>query len=365
MRTYLCSQFGLDHLRLHDVDPVRPQAGEVLVGVRAISLNFRDLLVVRGEYNPKLRLPFVPVSDGAGEVLAVGAGVTRVRPGDRVIGSFVADWIDGPFRAAYTKSTLGTPGPGLAAEQVALPEQAVVPIPAELSWADAAALPIAALTAWSALVTEGGLTAEGVLPAGAHPTARARPTQADRAADRGAPEDPPFVLTLGTGGVSIFTLQLATALGARVIVTSGSDDKLARARQLGAFATVNYLQRADWDAAVLELTGRQGAHVTVETGGAGTLGRSLRATRAGGLIAVLGALTGLKAEIDSSLILMKRLRLAGIFVDSRAALENLIAFVLARGLRPVMSHRFGFDELPAALRVMQHREHFGKIVLEL
>lgn len=342
MRSYVCPQFGLEHLRLTDVEPPVPQAGQVLVGVRALSLNYRDLLVIRGQYNPKLRLPLVPVSDGAGDVLAVGDGVTRVRAGDRVIGSFVADWIDGPFRAAYTKSTLGTPGPGLAAEQVVLAEHAVVRVPPEMSYAEAATLPIAALTAWSALVTEGGL-APGEVGAGATPT----------------------VLTLGTGGVSVFALQLARALGARVIITSGSDEKLERARQLGSAAGVNYRRRPDWDAAVLELTGGEGADITVETGGGGTLPQSIRATRAGGRVAVLGALTGLSAEVNTSQILMKRLRLAGIFVDCRAALERLVAFAAARRIGPVISHRFGFDELGAALGVMARGEHFGKIALEI
>jgi len=333
VRAYQFAEFGIDHLTLESAPPPSPGPGEVVVEVKAISLNFRDLMVVKGIYNPKLALPARPISDGAGVVVAVGEGVTGVRIGDQVVSHFISGWIDGPFRAEYGPTTLGTPGPGLACEQVALPAEAVLPIPAKYDFAQASTLPIAALTAWSALVTEGSVQAGQT------------------------------VLTLGTGGVSIFAVQLAKALGARVIVTSSSAEKLARVRALGADHTINYRTREDWEAAVLEATGGLGADVTVETGGAGTLPRSLKATRAGGEVCFLGALTGLKTEMNLATLMMKRLHLAGIFVDSRAAFEAMNRFLEEHAVQPVIDRRFAFDQLPEALRCMERGEHFGKMVL--
>lgn len=336
MRQYQLAAFGLDNLSARTVDkPASPGTGQIAIDVRALSLNFRDLMVIQGHYNPRLRLPATPISDGAGVVAAVGDSVERLRVGDRVVTHFVSDWIDGPFQGAYTGSTLGTPGPGLAAERVLLPAQAVLPIPDGYDFAEAATLPIAALTAWSAIVTEGNV----------------QPGQS--------------VLTLGTGGVSIFAVQLAKALGARVLITSSSDEKLARARELGADVTINYRENPDWERLVLEATDGRGVDVTVETGGAGTLNQSLKATRAGGAIGMLGALTGLKAEIHVGAILMKRLRVCGIMVDSRASFEQMNAFLGRHAIRPVIDRRFPFDELPEALRTMQRGEHFGKIAIDV
>lgn len=336
MRTFRLHGFGLEHLRQEDLSqPGPPQPGEVLVEPRALSLNFRDLLVIRGLYNAKLALPCVPISDAAGVVTAVGPDVTRLRVGDRVMTHYVAAWMDGPFRSEYLRTTLGTPGPGLAAERVLLPEQAVLPLPAGYDFAQAATLPIAALTAWSGLVTEGKVSAGQ------------------------------NVLTLGTGGVSIFAVQIAKALGARVIITSSSDEKLARAKGLGADDGVNYRTRPDWDKAVLELTGGLGADVTIENGGVGTVGRSLAATRAGGVVAMLGALTGLEGSVPLGLVLMRRLRVHGILVDSRSAFEALIRFIEHHKLEPVIDRRFRFEELPAALRYLESGGHMGKIVIEM
>lgn len=334
MRRYQIEAFGLENLRLTDVEPARPGPGQVCVDVRALSLNYRDLLVLTGQYNPRLRLPATPVSDGAGVVTAVGDGVASVRAGDRVVSHFVAGWTDGPFRAEYVATTLGTPGPGLASEQAVLPEMAVLPIPEGLSFAEAATLPIAALTAWSALVTEGRL-AKGQT-----------------------------VLTLGTGGVSIFALQFAKAMGAKVILTTSSDQKAQRARALGADEVVNYRESPDWDKAVLERTGGLGADITVENGGAATLNHSLKATRAGGVVAMLGAITGLQAQVNLSLVLMRRIHIAGIMVDSRASFAAMNRFLVERGLRPVIDRRFPFEQLRDALAHMQSGKHFGKIVVE-
>jgi NADPH:quinone reductase-like Zn-dependent oxidoreductase len=248
---------------------------------------------------------------------------------------FVAPWLDGPFRQEYLAGTLGTPGPGLAAEQVVLPADAVLPLPAGYSFEQAATLPIAALTAWSALVTVGNVQAGET------------------------------VLTLGTGGVAIFTLQLAKAMGAKVVITSRSDEKLARARQLGADHTVNYATTPDWELSVLEFTAGQGVDLTVETAGPGTLDRSMRATRPAGTIALLGALTGRQGTVTTGLILMKRLRIGGIMVDSRSAFETLVRFIEQKQIEPVIDQRFGFDALPDAFRCLEAGRHFGKIVVTL
>lgn len=335
MRYYEFAQFGLDHLKQKDGEPGEPGEGQVRVRVHALSLNYRDVLILRGQYFPVLSAPSVPVSDGAGVVEAVGPGVTEWQVGDRVVSSFIADWQDGPFRGEYSGTTLGLPGPGLATESAVLPTGALVAIPGALDFAQAATLPIAALTAWSALVTEGAV----------------QPGQT--------------VLTLGTGGVSIFALQIAIALGATVIITSSRDDKLARALELGATHGINYTEHPKWEKEVARLTDRRGADVVVENGGIGTLSQSLRAVRPGGVIAMLGALTGLVGEVDISPILMKRIRVAGILVDSRAALQAMIAFIAEHGIEPVIDTRFGFDELPQALRHLEAGSHFGKIVVDV
>lgn len=335
MRAWRIDTFGIENLKCVDLPAPTPGPGEALVQMQALSLNFRDVMVVRGQYNPKLALPAIPLSDGAGVVQAVGEGVTRVQPGDRVMSHFVAGWIDGPFQGDYRRTTLGTPGAGVAAEQVVLPAEAVVPIPERYDFAQAATLPIAALTAWSGLVTEG----------------RVQPGQT--------------VLTLGTGGVAIFTLQLAKALGATVIITSSSDAKLERARQLGADHTINYSTTPNWEARVLEITGGRGTDVTVETVGGRTLNQSLAATGAGGLVALLGALHGRNGEINTGLVLMNRIRIHGILVDSRAAFERMLGFMVAHDVQPVIDRCFAFDQLPEAFQALESGRHFGKLVITL
>lgn len=334
MRAYRLSQFGLDHLHMKSSPPPTPGDGEVLIQVKAISLNHRDLMVIDGRYHPKLPLPAVPISDGAGVVAAVGANVDLVAVGDRIVTHFVTDWIDGPFRGEYLKTSLGTPGAGLAAEQVVLPAQAVLPIPAGYSFAEAATLPIAALTAWSALVTEGGMKTGQT------------------------------VLTLGTGGVSLFALQLAKAMGIRVIITSSDDEKLVRASRLGADETINYRTTPEWDRVVLDRTNGVGVDVVVETGGSGTLERSLRATRPGGTIAFLGAITGLRSMLNVAPIVMKRLHVAGIYVDSKRNFEKLNRFLTSHRIQPVIDRTFSFEQLPGALLHLQAGAHFGKVVVE-
>jgi NADPH:quinone reductase-like Zn-dependent oxidoreductase len=335
MRTCQFDSFGVENLKLAETPPPKPGPGEVVVDVKAFSLNYRDLLVIKGLYNPKLKLPVTPVSDGAGVISAVGDEVVGVNAGDRVMSHFISGWIDGPFRQEYVGTTLGAPAAGLAAEQVVLPADAVLPIPSGYDFAQAATLPIAALTAWSALVTVGNL------------------------------QQNQSVLTLGTGGVSIFAVQLAKAMGARVIITSSSDAKLERARQLGADHTINYKTTPKWERSVLEITGGAGVDLVVENVGPGTLDQSMKATRAGGKIGLLGALTGLQGSINTGLILMKRLEIHGIMVDSRAAFEAMVKFIEQHRVEPVIDRRFDFEQFPDALRHMEAGEHFGKIVVNV
>ena len=334
MRAYRFASFGLDALELAELPEPEPARGQVVLQVEAFSLNYRDLMVVEGLYNPKLPLPASPVSDAAGTVVAVGEGVEGLAVGDPVVSHFVADWQDGPFRADYVDSTLGAPGPGLAAERVAVPAHAVLPRPAYLDAAEASTLPIAALTAWSGLVEEGGLGPGGSM------------------------------LALGTGGVSIFGLQIAKSLGARAFVTSSSDDKLVRARELGADGTVNYVSTPDWERSVLELTGGEGVDVTLEIGGGGTLPRSIQATRAGGTISVIGVLAGVDARLQTISFMMKRQRIQGILVDSKAAFARMNEFLAEHELRPVIDARHDFEKLPEAMREMKQGGHLGKLIVE-
>lgn len=335
MLHYEFARFGLENLMPRTGEPTEPGDGEVRLRVAALSLNYRDLLILRGQYFPTLAAPAVPISDGAGVVEAVGPGVGDWQVGDRVVSHFVTGWQDGPYSSDHANTTLGLPGPGLAAQSVVLPAQALVRIPERLDFAQAATLPIAALTAWSALVTEGAV------------------------------QEGQTVVTLGTGGVSIFALQLGAALGAKVIVTSSSNEKIAKALALGAHAGVNYVEHPKWEKEVATLTGRQGADLIVENGGVATLSQSLRAVKPGGTIAMLGALTGLVGEVDISPVLMKRARVAGILVDSKAAFQDLIRFVDEHRIEPVIDRRFPFDQLPEALRYLESAQHFGKVVVEV
>ncbi len=335
MKRWVFPRFGAEHLRFEETDRPACGPGQVLVDLRAASLNYRDLLVLDGHYNPRLPLPQVPVSDGAGVVAEIGSGAREFAPGDRVITHPVVGWEDGRFRRAYSRATLGGPGPGMGQEIVALPEAALCRAPTGWTHREACTLPIAALTAWSALVTEGPIAAGQT------------------------------VLTLGTGGVSLFALGIGKALGARVIITSGSRAKLERALALGADHGIHRLDNPDWDTAVRDLTGGEGADLVVENGGAGTLSQSLRATASGGAVALLGALTGLRAPVQLAPAIMRRIRIAGIMTDCRRALRDLVSFVEERELRPVVDKVFPLTELPAALAWMRGGAHFGKIVLEI
>jgi NADPH:quinone reductase-like Zn-dependent oxidoreductase len=291
------------------------------------------LLVVLGHYNPRMHLPRIPASDGAGIVKAVGDGVTRVKPGDRVCGSFMQNWIDGRPSQDKIRGALGGDIDGMLAEEVILNEQGVVKVPGYLSLQEAATLPCAALTAWNALAHAAHLTAGET------------------------------VLIQGTGGVSIFALQFAKAMGARVLGTSSSEAKLERARTLGLDAGVNYRSQPKWAKWVMEQTGGEGADVIVEVGGAGTFSQSLAAVRIGGTVAQIGVLSQSEESLHIPLILHRQVRLRGIYVGSRAQFEEMNRALEQNLIQPVIDRVFGFDDLPGALRHMQPSSHFGKIVV--
>jgi NADPH:quinone reductase-like Zn-dependent oxidoreductase len=333
MRAWRIPSFGIENLELATLPDPQPGRGEVIVKVHAVSLNFRDLMVVTGKYNPKMQLPRIPASDGAGEVVAVGEGVTRVRVGDRVAGIFMQNWIDGPPDAAKIRGALGGDIDGMLAEFVVLREDGVVIIPPHLSFEEAATLPCAAVTAWNAVVHAG----------------RVKPGDT--------------VVIQGTGGVSIFALQFAKLLGARVLGTSSSDQKLERARTLGLDAGVNYKANPDWDKWVVEQTGGRGADLIVEVGGAGTFSRSLRAVRIGGVIAQIGVLTQSASPVEIPLILHKQVHVQGIYVGSAADFEQMNQAITQNSLKPTIDQVLSFDQLPEALHRMEAAAHFGKLVV--
>jgi len=330
----ITSDGGIDALTAVTLPIVQPGHGEILVRARAVSLNYRDLLHVLG-YADQDRWPLVPCSDGAGDVVAVGPGVTRFAVGDKVVGTFFQRWNSGGISPAVMESALGGRQQGMLAEHVVLSEEGAVAMPAGWSYAQASTLPCAALTAWHALVSKGRV--------------RAGET----------------VLVLGTGGVSLFALQIAKMHGARVILTSSSDEKLARARAMGADETINYRQYPDWDQRVMELTGDQGVDHVVEVGGAGTFEKSCAAARFGGNVWLIGVLTGFAATINPISVLFKSLCVQGIYVGSREMFEAMNAAFSTNGLQPVIDREFDLADARTAFHCMQRAGHFGKLVIEL
>ncbi len=332
MKAYRLFEPGQAGLRCVDEQIPQPGAGEVLVRLAAASINYRDLGILAGFYPNKPGV--IPFSDGAGTVEAVGAGVRGFAAGDAVVGCFYADWQAGPATAANHAASLGCEHDGVLAEHICLPATALVHKPASLDFAEAATLPCAALTAWSALFTEGNV----------------RPGQ--------------HVLVQGTGGVALFALQFACMAGAEVTVISGSDEKLERARSLGARHLINYRSTPDWAARALEITGGHGVDLVVELGGADTLAQSMRCVAVGGHISVIGVLSGLEAKISVPDMLFRHIRLCGITVGHR---EDFIAMNRAmdqHGIQPVIDTRFGFDEAPLAYEALPRGLHFGKLVIE-
>lgn len=335
MRAYEIQEFGIDKLTQTTREMPEPGPNEVLVRLRAASLNFRDVMVVSGTYNPRMKLPAIPFSDGAGEIVAVGENVTKWNIGDRVCSTVIAGWHEGEPSAEKSKTAIGAgAADGVLREYAVFEQDSVVRAPEHLSFEEAATLPCAAVTAWNALVVSGNVK------------------QGDT------------VLTLGTGGVSIFAVQIAKHFGARVIATSSSDEKLEKVRKLGADDTVNYRTREDWDKAVLELTDGRGVDHVIEVGGTGTLTKSVKAVRVGGHIALIGALD-MAGEFNPVPVFMKGIRMQGIFVGSREMFEGLNAMITESKMKPVIDRVFEFTEAREALRYMESGSHFGKIVIRI
>jgi NADPH:quinone reductase-like Zn-dependent oxidoreductase len=326
--------YGIENLHEADKPEPKPGKGEIVVAMKAASLNYRDLLTVIG-YGGGYPLPLIPFSDGAGEVAAVGAGVSRVAVGDRVCPLFFQSWLDGPVTAESRNRPLGGPLSGVLQQRMLLDDYGVSKFPAHLSFEEAATLPCAGLTAWRALTVE----------------TRVGPGQT--------------VLVQGTGGVSIFALQFAKALGAQVIATSSSDEKLARAKKLGADQVINYKTTPDWGRAARELTGGKGIDVVVEVGGENTLNQSFDAARVGGDIVVIGVLGGFSSPVMIPIVFGKNLHIHGISVGSRAMFDDMCAHIDKWKLKPVVDKVFPFDDLPDALRLMQAGGHFGKIAVKV
>ena len=333
MRAIQLSAFGLDHLDLVDLPAPRPGPHEVLVRMEAASLNFRDHMVVNGDLYRGVPLPIVPVSDGAGTVLEIGEGVTRFKPGDRVTTFYKSRWIAGAMRPEWEGAEIGGPEPGVMRELACFDQYSLVRAPAHLSSVQAATLPIAALTAWQTLESAQVTTGQ-------------------------------TVLLLGTGGVSLFALQFAKLRGARVIALSSSDDKLARAKALGADVGINYRTHPQWGLLVREASGGAGVDVVVETIGAATLAQSLEAVRMHGFVAILGWLGGNEAKLPLTPVVLKRVRLQGISVAPLEAHERMVAAIEATGLEPVIDRVYGFAELRGAFEHLVAGRHFGKLAID-
>lgn len=335
MRRVELQRFGLDGLGQSESPLPEPGPGEVRVRVLAAAINYHDLATVMGMANPRMPLPQVPLSDGAGVVDALGDAVTGLAEGQLVTTSFFPDWLSGPPSLPVLRRVTGETLPGALQDYLVAPASALVPAPAHLSAAEAATLPCAALTAWRAVVEEGRV----------------------KAGDR--------VLLQGTGGVSLFALQFARLLGAETFITSSSDDKLARARELGAHHCINYQSEPAWGKAVRKQTGGEGVDLVVEVGGAGTLAESLNAVCIGGHVSMIGVLTGLASTVPTAKIMAMNVTVRGITVGNRQQFEAMNRAIAHHRLKPVIGEMLGFEELRAGLELMQSGGHFGKIVLEI
>lgn len=333
------AEFGIDNLRTINLEEPAlehgPAAGQVLIKFKAASINYRDYMIAEGMFAPQDDLPIIPLSDGAGEVISIGEGVTRVAPGDLVCPTFFPKWISGDALGDERALSTGLEAPGCLREYGCFEEQEVVKMAAHLTAEQAACFPCAGLTAWSALVT----------------------TSHIKAGDT--------VVLLGTGGVSIFALQFAKALGATVIITSSSDEKLAHAKELGADHLINYKTTPEWGEAVKALTGGIGADIVVEVGGTETLAQSFKAIRRGGHIPIVGALAGAQMDILVYELILTNAHLHGIGVGNRDGFEAMISLVEEHNIVPVIHKSYSFDEVGKALREIDMGKHFGKLTVTL
>jgi NADPH:quinone reductase-like Zn-dependent oxidoreductase len=336
MRAFELKAFGLEHLVEAERPDPEPGPGQVLVRIRNVSLNYRDTVVINGGYGSQMRTPLVPLSDGAGEVVAVGSGVRRFGVGDRVLTCFFQGWPAGDPTPEKLATSLGGPLDGTLRELACFHEDGLCRVPDRLSLEDAATLPCAAVTAWNALAV----------------------------LDRVGPSD--TVLVQGTGGVSLFALQFAKLMGARVIATSSSDEKLERLLVLGADQTLNYKRTPEWGKAVRALSGGRGVDHVIEVGGAGTLEQSLRAVRPGATISLIGVLSGAKHALHLPHVFMRQVRLQGILVGSRDTAEHMLTAIAAHHLKPVIdAAHFTLGNVREAFAHMQSGNHFGKITIAL
>jgi NADPH:quinone reductase-like Zn-dependent oxidoreductase len=325
---------GVDALNLTEREIPIPSPGQVRVRMNANSINYRDLITIEGAGARKLPFPTIPNSDGAGVVTAIGEGV-KLQEGDRVTSCFFEEWTAGEIGASIMASALGGARQGVLAEEVVLPEHGVIPTPTSLTDEEAATLPCAALTAWHALT----------LP---------RPVKAGET-----------VLLLGTGGVSVFAQQFCSIMGARTIVTSSSDDKLEKMKALGASEIINYQTNPEWDAITLELTGGSGVDRVVEVGGPGTFDRSVNAVRVGGIIGLIGVLTGVSGATNPTPIMAKSVTVKGIYVGSRTMFADMNRAIETHKLKPVIDQIFDFKDARSAYHTMRGAKHFGKLVIKM
>jgi len=333
MRSIQLTAFGPDHLDLVDLPAPRPGANEVLLRMEAASLNFRDQMLVHGDLYRGVQLPIVPVSDGAGTVLEVGTAVTRFKPGDRVTTFYKSRWLAGSMRPEWEGAEIGGPFDGVMRELACFDQYSLARAPAHLSSLQAATLPIAALTAWQALEQAHVTTGQ-------------------------------TVLLLGTGGVSMFALQFAKLRGARVILLSSSDDKLARGKALGADVLINYAKHPAWGPLVREASGGVGVDAVIETVGGATLVQSLDAVRMHGFVGLVGFMGGLDATLPLSKAILKRVHLQGISVASLEEHERMVTAIEACAMEPVIDRVFGFAQLREAFEHLAAGRHFGKVAID-
>lgn len=335
MKVAVVEPLGLDNLSIVQRPEPRPSAGEVLVRLRAASLNYRDLLTIEGGYGTQQkRGDLIPLSDGAGEVVEVGASVTRWRVGDRVVGCFFARWEGGPPDEQRLAATLGGSVDGTACEYRVFGENAILPIPAHLDFVQAATLPCAALTAWVAVIEQ-----QAIGPSNT-------------------------VLTQGTGGVALFAVQFAAAAGAGVIATSSTAERLERLRTLGARHLINYKDDATWGQTAYALAG-EGVDLVVDTGGAQTLSQSFRAVRVGGAVSIIGVVTGAKHALHIPILIAKYIRLHPVIVGNRDQFAAMLRAIERHELRPVIDRVFPLADLRAALDYLKSGRHVGKICIEI